>query len=171
MTIARILYALVVAVAVAGCETDAGRMEMGDTVVASLLGSQIGGDKGQLAPTAAGTLLGAYLGSEVGKSLGRTDRLYAEDAVQKSLGTSPARQTSRWSNTDTGHTGTFTPVNTYRSADGLQCRDYDQSITIDGRTDDVYGTACLTDGGSWRIVETPVRRSLRRDRSGSLPAR
>ncbi len=165
MTSARMLCVLVVAVAVAGCETDAGPKQgvgtLGLVSVDRLLESKIGDAKDQLAATAVGTLLGPYQGSEVGKSLDRADRRYAEDAALESLGTSPAGQTSRWSNPDSGHAGAFTPTNTYRSEDGLRCRDYEQSITIDGRTQDVFGAACQADDGSWRIVETPVRRVRR----------
>ena len=168
MTIARMLCGLVVAVTVVGCDTDIGltqaRATLGGAAVGGVLGSKIGGGNDQLATTAVGTLLGAYRGSEVGGLLDRTDRRYAEDAAEKSLGISPAGRTSRWSNPDTGHTGTFTPTNMYRSDDGLRCRDYDQSITIDERTQDAHGTACLADDGLWRIVETPVRRALRRRR-------
>ena len=186
MAIARMLCALVVAVTVAGCDTDTSisrmssavssaaariasttrseRGTLGAVTVGGRLESKIGGGNDQLATTAVGTLLGPYQGSEIGRSLDRADRRYAEGAAEKSLATSPAGRTSRWSNPDTGHAGTFTPTNTYRSDDGLRCRDYNQSITIDERSHDAYGTACLADDGSWRIVETPVRRALRRRR-------
>lgn len=140
----------------AACETDAGRKEVGGTfigaVIGGLLGAQIGGGKGQLATTAAGTLLGAYLGSRVGQSLDRTDRLYAERATQRSLNSSTSGHASTWSNPDTGHSGRFTPVNRYRSADGLSCRDYNQTVTIGGRTETATGTACRGADGEWRVV-------------------
>ena len=168
MTIARMLCGLVMAFTVAGCDIDAGRTQarptLGGAAVGGVLGSKIRVGNDQLATTAVGTLLGAYQGSEVGRLLDRADRRYAEEAAEKSLGISPTGRTSRWSNPDTGHTGTFTPINTYWSNDDLRCRDYDQSITIDERTQQAYGTACLADDGLWRIVETPVRRALRRRR-------
>lgn len=168
MTIARTLCGLAMAITVAGCDTDAGRKQarpsLGEAAVGNVLGSKIGDGDDQLPTTALGTLLGAYHGSEVGRLLDRADRRYAEDAAEKSLGISPSGYTSHWSNPDTGHTGTFTPTNTYWSNDDLRCRDYDQSITIDERTQNAYGTACRTDDGLWWIVETPVRRALRRRR-------
>ena len=33
-----------------------------------------------------------------------------------------------------------------------QCREYQSTTTIDGRPQQVYGTACLQPDGSWRIV-------------------
>jgi surface antigen len=139
-----------------GCATDAGEKQVGGVllgaVVGGLLGAQIGGGRGQLAAAAAGTLLGAYLGSEVGKSLDRADRQHAERTARNGLQSSPSGHTTRWVNPDSGHFGTFTPANAYRSRDGLNCRDYQQSVSVDGRTRTVIGTACRMDDGSWRVA-------------------
>lgn len=138
------------------CESNMGQKEVGGALLGAaaggLLGSQIGGGAGKLAATAAGTLLGAYIGSEVGRSLDRTDRLYAERTAQQSLETSRSGASSTWVNPDTQHSGSFTPVNTYRSGDGLDCRDYQQTVTIDGRAETVHGTACRQPDGTWRVV-------------------
>ena len=169
MTIARMACALVMAAAVTGCETYTGRGEVAEAAVADVLRLQIGGDKGQTAPTAAGTLLAAFSGTEVGKSLDGADRRIAEEDARKSLETAPARQVSRWSNPDNRHAGTFTPYDIYKSADGLFCRDYDMSITVDGRTQNAYGTACRGVTGEWRVVETPIRRAIQRDAPRRTP--
>jgi len=164
MTISRMLWILVAVVAVASCQSDPRRTKVGEVAVAGLLEAHIGGDKGQLAPTAPGTLLSPYSGTDAGKSLNRADRSYAENTARESLTASPDGQTSRWSNPDNTHAGTFTPINAYRSADDLHCRDYMQSVTIGGQTQQDDGTACRADDGSWRIVETPARRSTGRER-------
>jgi surface antigen len=152
---------LAVAAALAGCATDARHTEVSDAAVASLLRSQVGDDKGQLAPLAAGTLLAPFSGSEAGKSLDRADRRHAEEAARKSLDSAPNGQASSWTNPENRHAGTFTPINTYRSADGLLCRDYDMSVTVDGRTQAAAGTVCQASAGAWRVVETPIRRAIR----------
>lgn len=151
------ILGLAMILALSACETDQrGQKEVGGAVlgaiVGGLLGSQIGGGKGQLAATAAGTLLGAYLGSETGKSLDRADRVYAERAAQSSLESNPSGTASTWSNPDTRHSGSVTPLNTYRSGDALHCRDYTQVITVDGRSETARGTACREKDGTWRIV-------------------
>jgi surface antigen len=142
--------------ALAACETDRGQKEVGGALLGAaaggLLGAQICGGTGQLAATAAGTLLGAYAGSEVGRSLDRADRLYAERTAQSSLETSRSGTTSRWVNPDSGHSGAFTPVNSYQSADGLNCRDFEQVVMVEGRSQTVRGTACRQPDGTWRIV-------------------
>jgi hypothetical protein len=35
---------------------------------------------------------------------------------------------------------------------GQTCREYRSTMTIDGRPQPVYGTACLQPDGSWRII-------------------
>jgi len=142
-----------------GCETDQrGQKEVGGAllgaVVGGLLGAQIGGGKGQLATTAAGTLLGAYLGSRTGRSLDRADRIYAERAAQSSLESNPSGTGSTWVNPDNQHSGSVTPMNSYRSEDGFDCRDYTQTVTIDGRAETVRGTACREPDGTWRVVNS-----------------
>lgn len=151
------IFALAVILSLSACETNQrGQKEVGGAllgaIVGGLLGSQIGGGKGQLAATAAGTLLGVFLGSEAGKSLDRADRVYAERAAQQSLESNTSGTPSTWSNPDTRHSGSVTPLNTYQSADGLHCRDYRQVITVDGRPEIARGTACREKNGTWRIV-------------------
>ena len=116
----------------------------------ALAGSQIGSGSGQLAATAIGTLLGAYAGSEVGKSLDRADQLAAAQATQSALELSPSGATTPWRNPDTGHSGTVTPLRTFE-AGGRDCRDFEQTLLIDGRSETVRSTACRQPDGTWRV--------------------
>lgn len=38
------------------------------------------------------------------------------------------------------------------SSKGLQCREYQHSITVGGETEEAYGTACLQPDGSWKVL-------------------
>ncbi|XEY21973.1 hypothetical protein ABMY26_33055 [Azospirillum sp. HJ39] len=40
----------------------------------------------------------------------------------------------------------------YYSRNGQQCREYQSSAVVGGRSQPVYGTACLQSDGTWRIV-------------------
>jgi surface antigen len=117
-----------------------------------LLGAQFGHGQGRLAAVALGTLAGALIGSEVGKSLDRADRAAIARSTQESLETSPSGHVTRWRNPDSGHYGSVTPEPAYRSSEGEFCREYQQTVTIGGKTEQAYGTACRQPDGSWKIV-------------------
>ncbi len=156
MKTTRTAIALAAMVSLAACATDAGEKQTLGTLIGAglggLAGSQIGSGTGQLAAVGAGVLLGGLLGSELGKSLDKADKLYAERAAQQSLERAPVGTTSSWSNPDSGNSGTFTPTRTYTASQGLPCREYQTTVTIEGRTQQAYGTACREPDGSWKIV-------------------
>jgi surface antigen len=146
------------AIALAGCEN--GGLQANKQTAGTLLGglggavagAQFGGGRGQLAAVAIGTLLGAYIGSEVGKSLDRADIAAMERTNQQALETGRSGHTSTWRNPDTGHSGTITPIRTTQAPSGEYCREYQQTITVGGRTEQAYGTACRQPDGSWKVV-------------------
>ena len=152
MTIARMLCAVVALAAVAGCEAALEREQVGSAAVERLLEAKIGDDKGKLPVTAPGTLLGAYRGSDVGKSLDTTDRRHAEETAEQSLGTSPAKETSRWSNPDTGNNGTAKIDSVYRTGDGKLCKDFTQTINAGGKSETMRGTSCQESDGTWMVL-------------------
>lgn len=117
-----------------------------------LAGAQVGRGSGQLAATAAGTLLGAFLGSEIGRSLDRADQLYMAQTTQQALDTAPSGTVSTWRNPDSGHSGTVTPTRTYQTQTGQYCREFRQTVTIDGRVEEAQGRACRQPDGTWQIV-------------------
>ena len=119
----------------------------------ALAGSQIGSGTGQLAAVAIGALAGAFLGSEAGKSLDRADRAHIEQTSQSSLERNSTGQTSSWQNPDTQHSGTITPTRTYQLANGQFCRDFEQTIVVDGKSEKATGRACREQSGEWRIVQ------------------
>ena len=100
----------------------------------------------------AGTLLGALVGSEVGRSLDKADKLAMGRTTQTTLESQPSGTTSTWSNPDSGNRGTVTPTSTYQAADGRYCREFNQTVTIGGQTEDAYGKACRQPDGTWQIV-------------------
>ncbi len=156
MKLTRFALPVALVLALSACQQGQGNKQTGGTLVGAglgaLLGSQIGGGKGKLAAVAIGALAGAYLGSEVGKSLDRADRLAMQRTSQKALERNRSGQSSGWSNPDSGHRGTVTPTRTYQTASGRPCREYQQTVTIDGKTERAYGRACRQPDGSWKIA-------------------
>ena len=156
MKTSRIAIVLAASLSLAACLNTGGPKQTGGTLIGAglggLAGSQIGGGTGKLVAVGAGVLLGGLLGSEVGKSLDKADKLYAERTSQRTLETAPVGQTSSWSNPDSGNSGTITPTKTYETAQGQYCREYQQTVTIGGETENAYGTACRQPDGSWKVI-------------------
>lgn len=124
---------------------------LGGAALGGLLGSQIGSGRGQLAATGAGVLIGALVGSEIGRSMDDVDRLKAQQAYQ-SAQSAPVGETIAWNNPNTGNSGTVTPVRDGTSTTGAYCREFQQTVTVGGKTENAYGTACRQPDGSWKIV-------------------
>ena len=149
--------ALVAALGLSACaNSDTGPKQRGGAVVGAVAGgvagSMVGKGSGRLIMTGLGTLLGAYIGSEVGKSLDNADRLAAANTAQQTFEYNKTGQAGTWRNPDNGHSGTITPTKTYQQADGAYCREYQQTVTVGGKTEQAYGTACRQPDGSWKIV-------------------
>ena len=100
----------------------------------------------------AGVLLGGLAGGAIGSALDNADREYAMQNSWYALERTPAGTTSEWRNPDTGHSGTVTPLQTYDTPSGY-CREFEQTIRIDGRDQHGYGTACRQPDGSWRVAQ------------------
>lgn len=149
---------MAVALALAGCSANPGDKEAVGTLLGAIgggiAGAQVGKGRGKLVATGIGTLLGAAIGNEIGKSLDRADRLAMQRSTQQTLETGKIGTTSTWKNPDSGNQGTITPKKTYKKPDGSYCREFQQTITIGGRTEEAYGTACRQPDGTWKIVST-----------------
>ena len=62
------------------------------------------------------------------------------------------RETVRWNNPESGNYGTVTPTRDGYSSAGRYCREYQQTIVVNGRNQTGYGQACQSPDGSWEIV-------------------
>jgi surface antigen len=156
-TLPRLTGSLFLALALASCAaSDLGPKQTVGTLIGAgtgaFIGTHIGHGSGRLIATSVGTLLGAYLGNEAGKSLDRADRLYASRAEYNALEYTPSGSSTAWRNPDTGHYGSVTPIETYETASGDYCREFQHQAQIGGRTRDVFGTACRTPDGQWQLV-------------------
>ena len=119
--------------------------------IGGLLGAQLGKGTGNKVAIGAGVLAGGLLGNKFGRQLDCQDRKYHSSTAHDAFETKKSGTTSTWVNPDSGHEGTVTPTRTFQQADGRYCREFQQTITVDGRSDTGYGTACRQDDGSWKI--------------------
>ena len=134
-----------------------GQEVMGTLVGAALgglVGSQIGHGSGRKVAIGAGVLAGGYLGNRIGNKLSCKDQEYHYDTTQSTLEYKPTGGTAAWVNPDTGASGSVTPTGTYISQSGLPCRNFTQTITVDGQREDIQATACRQQNGTWQIVDS-----------------
>jgi surface antigen len=148
--------AVALVLSVGACEGTGGPRQTGGTLLGGIggaaLGAQFGRGTGQLAAVAAGTLLGSLLGSDIGRSLDRADLAYA-DRANRTAETAAIGQPIQWSNPQTGNSGTITPIREGTdSATGAYCREFQQTVTIGGRTEQAFGTACRQPDGTWQVA-------------------
>jgi surface antigen len=123
---------------------------LGGAALGGLIAGAAGGNS---AGIAAGVIGGGLLGGLVGNLLDDRDRRLAAEASHQALETTPSGRTVAWNNPDNGHAGTVTPVHTYQAPNGAYCREYETTITIDGRQEQGYGRACRQPDGSWQVLQ------------------
>lgn len=157
------VFMLAAALGLGGCAQDGSQQPWGmgtkqtvgtagGAVLGGLAGSAVGSGSGQLWATGAGALIGAFVGSSIGKSLDRADMEYHQQAVNSAYH-APLNKTINWNNPDSGHSGSVTPVKEgVNSTSGLPCRQYRQTIVVDGQAETAYGTACQNRDGTWSLA-------------------
>lgn len=109
------------------------------------VGSQIGDGTGRLIAIIGGAAIGVLVGGSIGRAMDRAD--YA--CVDHTLEYAETGRTVAWENPDSGTRYRVTPKETYQNSQGRYCREYLTEAVIDGRTRQVYGTACRQPDGSW----------------------
>ncbi len=117
------------------------------------LGSKVGSGSGRTFATIGGVLAGGLLGNQAATRLTCADQQEVYATTQSSLEEYPSGKAATWNNPDSGHWGTVTPTRTYVDGRGQNCREFEQTIYIDGRPEKGVGEACRQPDGSWRIVE------------------
>ncbi len=146
------MASVLVVIALTSCETkqESGALIGGTT--GALIGSQFGRGPGKLLGLGLGGIIGAIAGSAIGNNLDAKDQEKMAASTHKSLENSKTGQVSTWRNPDSGNTGTVVPTRSYKSISGDYCREYTHTVTVAGRTQEAYGTACRKPDGSWQIV-------------------
>ncbi len=150
----KVIASLLIATSLmSGCENPKQTIgTIGGGALGAWAGSTIGGGTGRIVAASVGGVLGALAGSYIGGQLDKADKAAAAKTAQTCLESTPSGKTSEWVNPDNGHRGNFTPLRTYETAQGY-CREFQQTITIGGKTEKAFGTACRQPDGTWKIIE------------------
>lgn len=148
-----IAVSLIIASLTTGCENPKQAIgTVGGGALGAWAGSTIGKGRGNVVATAVGAVAGALAGGYIGGQLDKADRERAERTCFSALENSPVGKTAQWRNPDTGNCGSVTPTRTYQNTGGQYCREYTHSITVAGKTQQAYGTACRQPDGTWQVV-------------------
>lgn len=122
---------------------------VGGGTLGGLIAAAAGGSGAAIAASVIGGIL---VGGLVGNLLDSKDKKEAAEAQQRALESAPSGRAVSWQNPDNGHKGTVTPTRTYQTSTGQYCREFETHVTIEGKSDKAYGTACRQPDGSWKIV-------------------
>jgi surface antigen len=157
MSAKQFLLPVLLGLSVAACSADSGPKEVGGTaagaVAGGLIGNAIGGSAGnRVAGTLIGAAAGGLIGNRIGASMDDEDRRRAYAAQLQALETGPSGAPVPWRNPDSGRYGNVVPGPAYQ-ANGATCRQYTQTIFVDGRPQTARGTACRNPDGSWTAVD------------------
>jgi surface antigen len=156
MVAGRFLILALLAACVAGCSADSGPKEVGGTAVGALAGGAIGNAVGgAMGNRFAGTLIGAaaggLMGNRIGAAMDDEDRQRAYAAQMQALETGPSGAPVAWRNPDSGRYGNVVPGPAYQ-ANNATCRQYTETVYIDGTPQVARGTACRNPDGSWTAM-------------------
>lgn len=145
---------IVGALSLAGC-APAGEKETVGTfagaVGGAIIGAQFGHGAGSVVGGAVGALIGGIIGNQIGNSMDGDDKMHANTAFTKASRV-PVGETVYWSNSNTGHWGTYRPVRDGESGMGYYCREFVTTIFVHGRSEKMYGTSCRQPDGSWHAI-------------------
>jgi surface antigen len=117
-----------IATSLAACSADSGRKEAGGT--------------------AGGAAAGGFFGNRIGAALDDEDKRRAYAAEMQALESGPSGAPVPWRNPDSGRYGNVVPGPAYEANDAA-CRQYTQTVYIDGTPQIEHGTACRNPDGTW----------------------
>lgn len=147
------LLTVVMITTLTGCQAMGPKETMGTGVGALLggvVGNQFGGGTGKAVATTVGVFVGGLLGRGVGQSLDAVDNQLANQSVTRSLEYAPSNTRTNWYNPDTNNSGYTVPTRTYQ-VNNMYCREYHHIMTVGGKQQQIYGTACRQPDGTWKV--------------------
>lgn len=117
-------------------------------IAGGLLGSTIGGGNGKILAIAAGSIAGMLIGSSIGRDMDDNDRIRVNRALEYNSVGEPAY----WRNARSGVQYRVVPIRNVKVHGNRYCREYRAVAVIDGKKQQMYGTACRQPDGSWKVI-------------------
>ena len=125
-----------------------GGATVGGAAIGGLLGAAaFSGSSAQWVGIVGGALIGSVIGNQIGQYMDRQDQVNMQNAIVHT----PVGSEARWTNQKRKITYSVRPIKNYKSK-GRYCREYQTTVTINGKLQKGYGKACREPDGTWRIV-------------------
>lgn len=90
----------------------------------------------------------------LGSNLTPANQQELAEATSSALEQGRTGEGLNWSGTNGDIVGTVTPIRTYYRSGGEPCRDFQRSLTVNGKTEVQFGTACRERDGTWTITDS-----------------
>lgn len=143
-----LFLSLAFAVLATGCATQEQTGTLVGASTGALIGSTLGrGPGGHFAGMVGGALVGGFIGNRIGKAMDDEDRRRAAEAQYAAF---ERGERQEWRNPN-GHYGYIEPRPYYTYHD-MRCREFSQTVVINGRPETMVGRACRNPDGTWHEV-------------------
>lgn len=159
MRMGKFLMGATCALAISGCAQNSDNMRtmnmmeiagtLGGAALGGYVGAQFGGGVAQTIFTAAGVMAGGGAGYVGARIMSQQDQALHQQTTHKALASNQSGVLHRWSNPESGRSGMVRTVNSFRRADGVQCRQYRASVVFDNGVSSGNGSACQQADGQW----------------------
>ncbi|MGD8484859.1 MAG: RT0821/Lpp0805 family surface protein [Thioalkalispiraceae bacterium] len=142
--------AMLMSVSLVGCASKQEQGAVTGMAVGAVLGSALGrGHHDRPFAIWLGAVVGSMLGSTIGRYMDEQDAMRTSMALENNR----THESTTWVNPDTQYQYTVEPTRTYEMAEGTPCREFTMNAIIGGKTEEIYGTACRQQDGSWKIIK------------------
>lgn len=127
-------------------------------VIGAAAGSRIGEGSGKTVATAVGAAVGLMVGASIGRKLDEHARMTAERATTRALDTAETGHTITWEDPNSGGSGgpakgTVTVTKQGVHDDGRTCREFVNTVEVNGQKEEVTRVACRNPGEGWKVQE------------------
>jgi surface antigen len=147
--------ALLLSINLAGCSSNT---QQQNTTLGAVAGALVGGGAGafigqgvgKAVAVGVGIVGGALIGGYVGNQMDSSDNARMNAAMN-----GPTYKSTAWTNEKTGNSYSTRPTSNVTAMNGQSsCRSFQTTATIEGKTQEVNGTACRQSDGTWQAIKS-----------------
>jgi surface antigen len=148
------LIALLLSINLTGCSSNTKEQ---NTTLGAVAGAVVGGGAGAFVGQGVGKAVaigvgivgGALIGGYIGNHMDSSDNAKMNSAMN-----GPTYKDTAWTNEKTGASYSMRPTSNITAINGNStCRQFHTKATIDGKSQEIDGTACRKSDGTWQSIK------------------